>query len=154
MSSRLFTEVREKRGLCYYVHADLDQYHDIGVFGASAGVDPKRIDEAITVTLAEFMAVADGSKPVTAAELQRAKDYVAGKLILGLEDSESVAHYYGMKEILLGEIMTPEEVLAEYNKVTIEEVMALAKETIIRDELRFALIGPFEDAERFQKLVQ
>ncbi len=154
MSSRLFTEVREKRGLCYYVHSEADFYHDMGLFGASAGVDPKRVEEAITVTLAEFAALADGSKPVTAVELQRAKDYITGKFVLDLEDSESVAQYFGMKQLLLGEIETPDELLKKYLAVTLEEVNALAKEIIVKEKLRFAIIGPFEDKTIFERAMQ
>ncbi len=153
MSSRLFSEVREKRGLCYYIHSDIDFYHDIGLFGGSAGVDPKRVEEAVSVTIAEFAAVADGTKPVTAAELQRAKDYITGKFVLDLEDSESVAQYFGMKELLLGEIETPDELLKKYMAVTLDEVNSLAKEFLIRDQLRFAIIGPFKDKGVFEKLL-
>lgn len=149
MSSRLFTEVREKRGLCYYVHSDVDHYHNVGQFGASAGVDPSRIDEAIKVTQNEFLALIDGSKPVTPEELQKAKDYVAGKMVLGLEDSESVAQYYGMKHVLTGEIETPDQVLAKVKAVTLDEVMAMAHRLIVPGEVRFAVIGPYKDEQRF-----
>jgi len=136
------------------VHCQADFYHDMGLFGASAGVDPKRVEEAITVTLAEFAALADGSKPVTAVELQRAKDYITGKFVLDLEDSESVAQYFGMKQLLLGEIETPDELLKKYLAVTLEEVNALAKEIIVKEKLRFAIIGPFEDKTIFERAMQ
>lgn len=151
MSSRLFSEVREKRGLCYYVHSDTDYYHDTGVFGASAGVDPKRVDEALKVTMGEFTALVDGTKPITAAELRKAKDYVTGKFVMDLEDSESVAQYFGMKQLLLGKIETPEELLKKFMAVTLEEVQELAKKYLRPEELRFAIIGPFEGEERFRK---
>jgi len=153
MSSRLFTEVREKRGLCYYVHADNDLYHDVGVFGGSAGVDPKRVEEALKVTIGEFEAAADGSRPITALELQKAKDYVAGKMVLGFEDSESVAQYYGMKQLLSGEIQTPEEVLTKIKNVTLEEVAAVAEVLVADHELRLAVIGPFKKPEIFGKII-
>jgi len=154
MSSRLFTEVREKRGLCYYVHSDADFYHDVGLFGGSAGVDPKRVEEAVTVTLAEYFALGKGTKPVTAAELQRAKDYITGKFILDLEDSESVAQYFGMKQLLLSEIETPDELLKKYMAVTLEEVNHLAQEILIKEKLRFAVIGPFKDQSLFEKAIE
>jgi predicted Zn-dependent peptidase len=154
MSSRLFSEVREKRGLCYYVHSDIDFYHDIGLFGGSAGVDPKRVEEAVTVTIAEFSAIADGTKPVTEAELKRAKDYITGKFVLDLEDSESVAQYFGMKELLLGKIETPDELLKKYMAVTLDEVNNLAKDFLMKEQLRFAIIGPFKDKKVFEKLLK
>lgn len=153
MSSRLFSEVREKRGLCYYVHAETDTYHDAGLFGGSAGVDPKRIEEAVKVTLAEFQSLSDGDKPITDEELKRAKDYISGTFVLGLEDSESVAQYFGLKQLLLGKIETPEEVLKKYQAVTLEEINALAKEIIRKDQLRFAVIGPFKDQGLFEKAI-
>ncbi len=154
MSSRLFTEVREKRGLCYYVHTDAEFYHDVGTFGGSAGVDPKRVDEAAEVTIAEFMAVVNGKKPITEAELHKAKEFVSGKFVLDLEDSESVAQYFGMKKLLLNQVETPEELMEKYMAVTLEDVNHIAKEVIKADELRFAIIGPFKDAKRFEKLVR
>lgn len=153
MSSRLFTEVREKRGLCYYVHSDNDVNHDIGMFGASAGVDPKRVDEAVQVTLGEFKALKDGSKPITKSDLQRAKDYISGKFVLDLEDSESVAQYFGMKQLLLGEIESPEQLLQRYMAVTLEQINDVIQEVIVPAEARFAIIGPFKDKKRFEKLL-
>jgi predicted Zn-dependent peptidase len=153
MSSRLFSEVREKRGLCYYIHSETDFYHDTGVFGASAGVDPKRVDEAVKVTLGEFAALKDGTKPITKDELQKAKDYISGKFVLDLEDSESVAQYFGMKQLLLGEIETPEELLKQFMSVTLEDINAVIQKVIVLDEARFAIIGPFKDSKRFAKLL-
>lgn len=153
MSSRLFSEVREKRGLCYYVHSAVDQFHDTGMFGAAAGVDPARLEEAIKVTIGEFVSLANGTKPFTAAELQRAKEFLAGKMVLGLEDSESVAQYYGMKQLLTGEIESPEEVLEKVQAVTLEEVHALASRLIVPGSLRFALIGPFREPDQVNNWV-
>ncbi|MBW7943878.1 insulinase family protein [Patescibacteria group bacterium] len=150
MSSRLFSEVREKRGLCYYIHSDVDFYHDAGLFGGSAGVDPKRVEEAVTVTLEEFFALGDGSKPVTESELQRAKDYITGKFVLDLEDSESVAQYFGMKQLLQGEVETPDQLLKRYMAVSLDEINHLAQEILLPDHLRFAVIGPFEDKSKFE----
>jgi predicted Zn-dependent peptidase len=153
MSSRLFSEVREQRGLCYYVHSDTDFYHNTGIFGASAGVDPSRIEEAITVMLQEFYSLADGSKPVTANELKKAKDYISGSMILGLEDSRSVAQFYGMKQLLSHEIQSPDEVLEEIEKVTLEEVNKIAQELIKKNECRLAVIGPFKSEDKFAELM-
>lgn len=154
MSSRLFTEVREKRGLCYYVHSDADFYHDVGQFGGSAGVDPKRVEEAVTVTLAEYFALGRGTKPVTKAELQRAKDYITGKFVLDLEDSESVAQYFGMKQLLMNSVETPDELLQKFMRVTLEEVNGLAQELLVKEKLRFAVIGPFKDQSIFEKAIE
>lgn len=153
MSSRLFSEVREQRGLCYYINSSVDQYHDGGIFGASAGVDPKRVEEAIKVTLDEFAKVGSSSQPITDLELSRAKEYLAGKLVLGLEDSESVAQFFGLKQLMLGELLTPTQVLAQYRKVTLADVREVASQLLVPDQVKFAMIGPFEEPERFAKII-
>lgn len=154
MSSRLFTEVREKRGLCYYVHSDIDQYHDGGIFGASAGVDQSRVEEAIQVIREQFELIAHDSKhAVEASELAQAQDYIAGKMVLGLEDSEAVAQFFGMKHLLLDEIHSPDEVLKKYQAVTLEEVRQIAAELVTEQALKLAVIGPYEDASVFEKLI-
>lgn len=154
MSSRLFSEVREKRGLCYYIHAETDYYHDTGTFGASAGVDPKRVDEAVEVTLKEFTALRTGQKPITQSELQKAKDFISGKFVLDLEDSESVAQYFGMKQLLLGEVETPEQLLERFMAVTLTDIEGVIQQVIVPEEARFAIIGPFKDKTRFEKLLK
>jgi len=153
MSSRLFSEVREKRGLCYYVNSSVDQYHDAGLFGASAGVDPNRVDEAIKVTIDQFTQIASGQRPITASELAMAKEYIAGKLVLGLEDSESVAQFYGMKQLLMGEIISPTEMLKKYRAVELDEVNALAAELIVPGQMKFGIIGPYDEG-RFDEILR
>ncbi|MGD9128883.1 MAG: pitrilysin family protein [Candidatus Woesebacteria bacterium] len=153
MSSRLFSELREKRGLCYYINSDIDQFHDGGVFGASAGVDVSRVEEAIKLAIAEFAAIADGSKAISDKELRKAKDHLLGKMVLGFEDSEAVAQYFGMKQLLMGQIETPDEVLKKVQAVSKEEIEALAKEIVKPAELRLALIGPFKDRGRFENII-
>ncbi len=157
MSSRLFTEVREKRGLCYYVRSDNDHYHDTGIFGASAGVDPGRIEEALKVIKAEFAALVGGEKPVTAAELAAAKEYIVGSMTLGFEDSRSVAQYFGLRQVLNDKIETPQEVLEKIRAVELEAVQKIARRLIKEREMRLAVIGPFsqEDQEKvFKKFVE
>lgn len=153
MSSRLFTEVREKRGLCYYVRSDVDYYHDGGVFGASAGVDPKRIEEALDVIIAEFNALAHGDKPVTADELSKAKEYVSGTTVLSFEDSRSVAQYFGLKLTLNNKIESPDILLEKIRAVTLEQVQSLAAQLVKSGEMRLAVIGPYADAKRFERFV-
>ncbi|MDQ3009060.1 MAG: insulinase family protein [bacterium] len=152
MSSRLFTEIREKRGLCYYIHADTDMYHDTGLLGGAAGVDPKRVEEAVKVTIAEFEDIVSHKKPITSSELQKAKDYIAGKMLLGFEDSESVAQYFGMRQLLSDDIETPEQVLEKVRAVELDELASVAEKLILPGEMRFAVIGPFKDPSMFEKL--
>ncbi|NCN06591.1 MAG: insulinase family protein [Candidatus Pacebacteria bacterium] len=153
MSSRLFSEVREKRGLCYYVRGDVDFYHDIGIVGASAGVDPERVEEALEVILDEFRLLATGEKSATAEELNRAKEHLLGTMTLSLEDSRSVAQFYGMRQLLSEKIETPQEVQAKIQAVSLVDVARLAKELYVAGEQRLALIGPFPDSAVFERFV-
>lgn len=152
MSSRLFTEVREKRGLCYYVHSTVDYYHDAGVFGAAAGVDPRRIHEAVQVIMAEFEQLQSGKRAITEQELDRAREFAMGTLVLSLEDSQSVAQYYGVRQLLQREIDPPDRVIERLKAVTLAEVNQLVQAIIKSGEMRLSLIGPFEQAE-FEKYV-
>lgn len=152
MSSRLFTEVREKRGLCYYVHSDIDFYHDTGSVMAGAGVDPKRVHEAIEVITEECLQLGLGKKMITTAELDRAKEYSIGSLQLSLENSSSVAQFFGMKQLLMRKLETPEEVIDHLRKVTLEEVNQVAQKLLLADQTRLAVIGPFEQGE-FEKYI-
>lgn len=156
MSSRLFTEVREKRGLAYYVRSEVSGYHEAGVLGASAGVDANRVEEALAVTKKQFTSLANGENLITDGELERAKEYAAGKLALELEDSQSMAKHYGLRQLLLNQIKTPEEDLAKMKAVTLEEVQAAAETIIQPGEMWLALIGPFAEADktRFEKFVK
>ena len=153
MSSRLFTEVREKRGLCYYVHSDSDSYAETGFFGAAAGVDPQRVDEAIRVTLEEFTQLREKSHAMSNDEIKRAKDFTIGNLILGMEDSQNVALAYGMKLLLEGKILTLDEIISKIQDVTTEDVERVVERLIQPKQVRLAMIGPFEDEDRFRKLV-
>ncbi len=153
MSSRLFTEVREKRGLAYYVSSSVDLYHDTGLFGAAVGADPKRIEEALEVTTHEFTQLVDGSSsvPITDGELARAKEYVAGKMALSYENPQAIAQYYGMKQLLMNEIETLDESLIKLKAVTLDEIQAVVEKIIKPKEMRLALIGPFADEDKFSK---
>jgi len=153
MSSRLFTEVREKRGLAYYVRSEVNSYHDTGLFGAAVGADPKRVEEALEVTIKEFTKLVDetATLSVKADELARAKEYVAGKMALSYENPQMMAQYYGLKQLLMDEIETLDEALIKLKAVTLDEIQAVAKKIIQPGQLRLAIIGPFKDEDKFKK---
>ncbi len=154
MSSRLFTEVREKRGLAYYVRSEVDSYHDTGLFGAAVGADPKRVEEALEVTIQEFTKLAAGEEPLTAGELSRAKEYAAGKMALSYENPLMLAQYYGMKQLLMGEIETMDEVLEKLRAVSLDDIEQVVKKIIQPGQLRLSLIGPFADEAKFKKYLR
>ncbi len=154
MSSRLFTEVREKRGLAYSVKSEVDHALDTGYFCAYAGVDPKRVDEALKVILAEHFKISQGAANITAQELNKAKEYLKGHLALSLEDTAAVNDFYGLEELLLGKTRTPEEVYRAIDAVSTSDIIRVARSLFQPTKLNLALIGPYQDESRFAKLLK
>lgn len=150
MSSRLFSEVREKRGLAYYVGSDTWYFEDTGSMVAYAGVDPKRIDEAITVIKEQLKKLTDNS--ITNEEIKKAKDNIEGRMYLGLEDSFSVAEFFAEQELLFNEIKTPTEIIEKIKKIDINEIEKLNKQLFTK-EIKLSLIGQFKNKDRFLKLI-
>lgn len=152
MSSRLFIEVREKRGLAYYVRSSNEMYTDVGNFVTQAGVDVVRIDDAIKVILSEFNRIT--STPVSDEELMRAKENLKGHLTLELEDSRSVASLLATAQLLEGKVRTPEEILSHVDGVTLLDVQKVAKDIFTENHLNLAVIGPYKEEERFINLLK
>lgn len=150
MSSRLFSKVREELGLAYYVHSDLDLFHDTGIFGCSAGVDLSRAEEAIKVSKAVFTDLLSKKAKIKPQELLRAKEYLRGKTLLSLEGNNSVAQFFGLRKLLRDEILSVETVLERLSAVTVADLERVAQAVIREDELRLAIIGNFKDAEKLR----
>jgi predicted Zn-dependent peptidase len=151
MSSRLFTEVRERRGLAYYVYGVNHSYTDAGSLYSQAGVDINRIDEAVTTIAAELKRVVD--EPVPAEELDKAKNFAKGRFVLQLENPQGLLLFGLRREVLEGHAVEPDEVMAAIDAVTAEDVHRVAQDVIGGHGSNLALIGPFEDAERFEQLL-
>lgn len=152
MSSRLFHEVRESRGLAYYVRAYSENYKGVGYLAAYAGVDKNRIDEAIGVVRDEMLKVCSDTE-ITQEELLKAKEYLKGHFVLDLEDTRSVATHYGVDLILRGELENPETVLKDIDAVTLVDVQKAACKYIKMENFNLAIIGDFEAPKRFEKLL-
>jgi predicted Zn-dependent peptidase len=151
MSSRLFTEVRERRGLAYYVFGTNHSYTDTGSLYSQAGVDISRIDEAVSTIASELKKIA--AEPVPADELEKARSFAKGRFVLQLETPQGLIMFGLRKEVLERRAPDPDEVLAGLSAVTAEDVRRVARDVIADERLRLALIGPFDDAERFEKLL-
>ena len=151
MSSRLFQEIREKRGLVYSVYGYFRPYDDVGQGVVYAGCDVDRVEEAISAILGELKKLRDEGVPED--ELERTKELRSGRLLMGLEDSRSVASWVGSQELTYGEIRTPEEVMERIEAVTREDVQELAGELFQTDKLSLALIGPYSDEAKFRSLM-
>jgi predicted Zn-dependent peptidase len=151
MSSRLFTEVRERRGLAYYVYGLNHSYTDTGSLYAQAGVDINRIDDAVSTVATELHKVAN--EPIPAAELEKAKSFAKGRFVLQLETSQGLIMFGLRREVLESRTPDPEEILTEIDKVTAEDVGRVAGDLIEKQGLNLAVIGPFDDPDRFEKLL-
>jgi predicted Zn-dependent peptidase len=152
MSSRLFQEIREKRGLVYSVYGYFRPYADVGQGVMYAGTDLERVEETVEALVGELRKLRDERVPEE--ELRRTKDLRKGRLLMGFEDSRSVAAWIGSQEATYGEIKTPEEVMEKIEAVTAEEVQELAQELFRPDRLSLALIGPYSDPKPFSALLE
>jgi predicted Zn-dependent peptidase len=151
MSSRLFTEVRERRGLAYYVYGLNHSYTDAGSLYAQAGVDINRIDDAVSTVAAELRKIAQDAVPQD--ELEKAKSFAKGRFVLQLETSQGLIMFGLRREVLEGRTPDPTEILDEIAKVTAEDVQRVAQELIDKRGLNLAVIGPFDDPARFEQLL-
>jgi predicted Zn-dependent peptidase len=151
MSSRLFTEVRERRGLAYYVYGLNHSYTDAGTLYAQAGVDIARIDEAIATIAGELRKIA--TEPLPADELEKARSFAKGRFVLQLESPQGLMMFGLRREVLEGRLPDPEEVLRGLDAVTAEDVARVASELISPEKFRLAVIGPFDDPARFEPLL-
>ena len=139
MSSRLFNEIREKRGLAYYVKADLDSNFDCGYLGVRAGVKLEKLGEAMAVVKEEMLKLAE---TITQGELAKAKDYILGHLPLSLEGSMDIAQLYGMRALVMDEIRHPDEVVKRVSSVQLDEVRKVLSELVSEKLIRSVVVGP------------
>ena len=142
MSSRLFINVREKRGLAYYIRTSSEAYTDSGYLVTQAGVPNTAVNQAIQLILAEYSKV---SRTITRSELRKAQDYLKGSLALSLESSDSQASFYAGQELLTDNILTVKQKCVKIDKVRLSDIKKLAKEIFVLQNLNIALIGPHNE---------
>ncbi|HBV58408.1 MAG TPA: hypothetical protein DEB73_04100 [Candidatus Magasanikbacteria bacterium] len=152
MSSRLFTEVRERRGLAYVIQSGMNRYHETGNLVIRAGLDKSRMKEALKVIIEELEKIKKYG--VTADELKTAKDNLAGHMVLQLEDSSAQAEWYGRSALLKKKIRTPQEELALYRAVKLVEVQKIANQVFQMPRLRLSAIGPYKDNLELKKMLK
>jgi predicted Zn-dependent peptidase len=145
MSSRLFQQVREMRGLAYSVYSFTSHYSDTGLFGVYAGCHPDRASQVIELCREQLELAA--SLGLTAEELERGKGQMRGGLVLGLEDTGSRMSRLGKAELVYGELMTVEEILGHIQAVTLDDAQALAAD-LLTQPASLAVIGPYDDNSR------
>ena len=152
MSSRMFTEVREKRGLAYYVRTQTESFTDTGYLTTQAGVPAGKAEEAIETILAEYQKLTE--KLVDKEELQRARDLIHGRTVIAFEESDAVANWYARQAVLKEDIMNPEQFFAAIDKVTAEDIQRVATDIFKSNKLNLAVIGPYKGSVQFEKLLK
>jgi len=151
MSSRLFTEIRDKLGLAYSIHSYVDHLLDSGSVTVHAGVEPKNLPTIIKAILEQLSQL---KKPVPESELSKAKELSKGRLLLQMEDSRNVAGWLGGQEILMERILNPDEVISIIDAITAEELKQIAQEIIAGNKLRLAVVGPVASDEPLEELLK
>ncbi len=150
MSSRLFIKVREKNGLAYSIHTLADISTDTGYLVTQAGIDHKNLEKSIRLILEEYKDLKN--KKVSEKELQKAKDYLKGKMFLSLDSSSKQASYYATQELLEKNILTPEQEFEKIDKVSVSDIKKVAEDIFVSSGLNLAAIGPLEDSEKSKLL--
>ncbi len=150
MSSRLFLELRERRGLVYDVHSFMSRLSDTGVLGMGLACEPRQAAIALEAAVAELRKLAE--EPVGDAEMTKAREYAKGRLLLQLESTSALCEYAGQQQLLQGEIIEPDELLARLEAVDAAQVRALAGR-LLTSGLRAAVVGPFRSETRFAKAI-
>lgn len=142
MSSRLFINVRERKGLCYYIGASLSPYQETSACTIQAGFHTKRIHEAADAIIAELVSLR--SNGVSDEELTKGKEYLRGKMNLRLEDSEHVASWWGKQALFQKKLRTVQEVEALVQAVTAEDVLHWAQKTFVSRKANLSIVGPYQ----------
>ncbi|MCI0441438.1 MAG: insulinase family protein, partial [Chloroflexi bacterium] len=151
MSSRLFVEVREAKGLAYDVHSGVTHFQDCGAFVINAGVDPKRVYDAVQTILEQVAIIRDG---VPDEELGMAKRLSTGRMLLRMEDTRAVSNWMGNQELLQGRILGMDQVVERINHVTSEQMRDVASRLLTTEKLNMALVGPCRGQRRLERLLR
>lgn len=151
MSSRLFSEIRDKLGLAYSIHSYVEHLLDTGSVTVSASVEPKTLTVAIKAILEQLSCL---KEKVPEAELSKAKEMSKGRLLLRMEDSRNVAGWLGGQEILIGSILSLDEVVSIIDGITARELQELAQELLVGGRLRLAVVGPVAGSEPLEELLK
>jgi len=151
MSSRLFTEIRDRLGLVYGIQSGVEHFLDSGSLTISASTEPKNLTTVIEAILEQLARL---KEKIPEAELQKAKEITRGRLLLRMEDSRSVAGWAGGQEVLTERIMSPDEVISIVSAITADDIQHLAGELIAGRQLRLAVVGPIDSDEPLDELLK
>jgi predicted Zn-dependent peptidase len=151
MSSRLFTEIRDKMGLAYSINSFVEHFLDSGSLTVAASVDPDNLTKAVKAVL-EQLEMLKGRIP--RAEMRKAREISKGRLLLRMEDTRNVAGWLGGQEMLTGSILTLDEVIAIIEAITVKDIQTVASQLIAPEKACLAVVGPVSDRESLNKLLK
>ncbi|MCA9392430.1 insulinase family protein, partial [candidate division WWE3 bacterium] len=151
MSSRLFKKIRDELGLAYYVGSSNWELEDNGVWYLRAGVDVNRTKDAVEALIGELKLLLSGE--IEKKEFEKAKAYVKGRTLLGVETTDALAGWYGFQVLLEKEIDSPQEYCDKIDAVSMEDLVATAGTVVKNDRLNAAILGPFDDSKELEKLI-
>ncbi len=146
MSSRLFINVRERKGLCYYITSGVSPYEDMGAFTIRAGFDTTRIHEAIQAITQEVQDITTNTIPEK--ELRKAKEFIRGKMSLKLEDSESVAAWWAKEALFRRTRISPQQYISRIQRVTATQVQSYAQKHLRAQHANLVIIGPYTNRQQ------
>ena len=150
MSSRLFMELRERQGLCYDVNSYVGHYLDTGSFGVYAAVDPTNGHRTVEALMSELRRLLEG---IPEDELNKARELSKGRMLLRMEDTRSVSGWLGGQEILSGEVLSPEEVVALLDRITPNDLVRVMANLLRDESLSMAIVGPHRSEKRYRPLL-
>lgn len=162
MSSRIWSNLRERHGLSYYVHTNSEFYSDSGYLATRAGIKIEEVSKAIKIILEEYKKIADNL--VDKKELQRTKDLLRGRLALQLETSDNLAEWYGRQAIFahtlarttkkMEKVVSPDNYIKEIDKISAADIRRVARQIFNNQRLNLAVIGPFKDKTKFGNILK
>ncbi|MCK9393195.1 MAG: pitrilysin family protein [Candidatus Paceibacterota bacterium] len=152
MSSRLYGQIVDKMGAAYYIYTSNDNDSDTGYLAVSSGVENGKVLLVIEAILKEFRRLKN--QKVSEEELRKAKDYIKGKMVLGLESSNSKASYYGMQELMFNKIQTLEQIFEKIESITAKDILEVANDIFKNEKLNLAILGPFKHKDEFENILK
>jgi len=152
MSSRLFTEMRDNRGLCYYTGSGVYSTSDRGVLSIRSGVGNGKLEESVEVIMDECRKLCN--EEVTQKELKKAKDYLIGNIAMNLESSDDIAEFLGLQEVVYKDIKRVTDKFSAVREVTAKDIQKMAKYIFKNERLNFAVVGPLKDDKKIKKLLK
>jgi predicted Zn-dependent peptidase len=144
-------ELRERQGLCYDVHSYVTHMLDAGEFGLYAAVDPSNAYKAVAALMGELRRLAED---IPEEELHKARELAKGRMLLRMEDTRSVSGWLGGQEILSGEVLSPEDVVARLEALTTDDLLRAVRSLLRDDGISMAVVGPHRSERRFRPLLR